>query len=200
MSKKHLFALIVWSAALTTTGAVADVAQNPANGDRPSATAQSEAKDAAIRRVLTEFRTIRVPLSRAMEIAERLHDGSKTADISFELANPPVYRVRTMRNENVWENAIDANTGSVTGKELASSLKELDRDDLAKMIALKWSKQEMSDAVQVAERAAAGSALAGGLVRQEGRLNFVVVVAAGDHLKEVMLEPRKVGKQSARQR
>ncbi|MGY3129698.1 putative membrane protein YkoI [Bradyrhizobium sp. USDA 4501] len=200
MSKKHLFALIVWSAALTTTGAVADVAQNPADGDGPSATAQSEAEDAAIRRVLTEFRTIRVPLSRAMEIAERLHDGSKTADISFELANPPVYRVRTMRNENVWENAIDANTGSFTGKELASSLKELDRDDLAKMTALKWSKQEMSDAVQVAERAAAGSALAGGLVRQEGRLNFVVVVAAGDHLKEVMLEPRRVGKQSASQR
>ncbi|VIO65242.1 hypothetical protein CI1B_03390 [Bradyrhizobium ivorense] len=200
MSKKHLFALIVWSAALTATGAVADVAQNPADADRPSAAAQSEAEDAAIRRVLTEFRTIRVPLSRAMEIAERLHDGSKTADISFELANPPVYRVRTMRNGNVWENAIDANTGSVTGKELASSLKELDRDDLAKMTALKWSKQEMSDAVQVAERAAAGSALAGGLVRQEGKLNFVVVVASGDHLKEVMLEPPKVGKQSASQR
>ncbi|MGY4625496.1 PepSY domain-containing protein [Bradyrhizobium sp. USDA 4486] len=194
MSRQHLFALIIWSATLAATGAVADV-QNSAQTDSRSASAQSDAEDAAIRRVLSEFRTIPVPLSRAIAIAEHLHDGSKTADISFEIDNSPLYRVRTVRNEHVWENAIDANTGSVTGKELTSSLKELDREDLAKILALKWIKQELSDAVQVAERAAAGSALAGGLIRQDGKLNFVIVVAAGDHLKEVLLEPPKVEKQ-----
>ncbi|MBP0113415.1 MULTISPECIES: PepSY domain-containing protein [Bradyrhizobium] len=194
MSRQHLFALIMWSATLAATGAVADV-QNSTETDSRSASAQSETEDVAIRRVLSEFRTIRVPLSRAMAIAEHLHDGSKTADISFEVDNAPLYRVRTIRNEHVWENAIDANTGNVTGKELTSSLKELDREDLAKMLALKWIKQELSDAVQVAERAAAGSALAGGLIRQDGKLNFVIVVAAGDHLKEVLLEPPNVGKQ-----
>ncbi|RZN23408.1 PepSY domain-containing protein [Bradyrhizobium sp. Leo121] len=194
MSKQHLFALIMWSATLAATAAVADV-QTPAGAGARTSTAQSEAEEAAIRRVLSEFRTTRVPLSRAMEIAERLHDGSKTADISFEIDGPPVYRVRTIRNEHVWENAIDANTGSITGKEMTSSLKELDREDLAKILALKWIKQELSDAVQVAEKAAAGSALAGGLIRQDGKLNFVIVVASGDHLKEVLLEPPKVGKQ-----
>ena len=194
MSKQHLFALIMWSATLTATVAVADV-QTSADADSRSASAQSQAEEAAIQRVLSEFRTIRVPLSRAMAIAERLHDGSKTADISFEIDGPPVYRVRTIRNEHVWENAIDANSGSITGKEMTSSLKELNREDLANILALKWIKPELSEAVQVAEKAAAGSALAGGLIRQDGKLNFVIVVASGDHLKEVLLEPPKVGKQ-----
>ena len=194
MSKKILFALIVWTAMLAATGAVADV-QTPVDADKSSTTTPGGTEDATIRRVLTEFHTVRVPLSRAMAIAERLHEGSKTADISFESDGSPVYRVRTIRNEQVWENAIDANSGGIAGKEVTSSLRELGREDLANMIALKWIKQELSDAVQVAERAAAGSALAGGLVRQDGRLNFVVVVAAGDDLKEVMLEPPKVAKQ-----
>ncbi|MGY3549092.1 putative membrane protein YkoI [Bradyrhizobium sp. USDA 4472] len=194
MPKQHLLALIVWTAMLTASGAVADV-QSPADTDPRSTTAPGDAEDGTIRRVLTEFRTVRVPLGRAMAIAERLHEGSKTADISFESAGAPLYRVRTIRNEQVWENTVNANSGGIAGKEVTSSLRELGHEDLANMIALKWIKQELSDAVQVAERAAAGSALAGGLVRQDGRLNFVVVVAAGDDLKEVMLEPPKVAKQ-----
>ena len=76
-------------------------------------------------------------------------------------------------------------------------LKELDRGDLANIIALKWIKQELSDAVRVAEKAAAGSALAGGLMRQDGKLNFLIVIASGERLKEVMLEPPKVGKRES---
>jgi hypothetical protein len=33
-------------------------------------------------------------------------------------------------------------------------------------------------------------------VKQDGKVNFVVVVASGDRLKEVMLEPPKVGQRS----
>jgi uncharacterized membrane protein YkoI len=196
MSKQHLFALIVWSAMLTATGAAAEV-QDPADDRNPNAIVQGDTEEATVRRVLTEFRTTRISLSRAIVIAESLHGGSRTADISFESAGFPIYRVRTIRNEQVWENAIDANTGNITGKEVTSSLRELGHEDLANMIALKWTKQELSDAVQVAEQAAAGSALAGGIVRQDGRLNFVVVVATGDDLKEVMLEPPKVAKQGS---
>jgi Peptidase propeptide and YPEB domain len=141
--------------------------------------------------VLEQFRTTHVPLGQAMAIAERLQHGSRTADISFEISGPPVYRVRTIKNERVWENVIDANTGSVSQAEIASSLKELDR---RRSLALKWIKQELSDAVRVAEKAAAGNALAGGLMKQDGKLNFVVVVASGGRLKEVMLEPPKVGR------
>lgn len=199
MSKKHLFALML-TATLAASGAVAEVTPGPLDAESRGSASQSDAEDKAIRRALEQFRTTQVPLSRAMAIAERLHNGSRTADIMFEVSGSPAYRVRTVKNERVWENVIDANTGKITEKEVASSLKELDRDDLANIIALQWIKQELSDAVQIAEKAALGNALAGGLIKQDGKLNFVIVIASGDSLKEVTLEPPKVPKQSSTHR
>ncbi len=51
--------------------------------------------------------------------------------------------------------------------------------------------------MRVAEKAGSGKALGGGLVRLNGRLNFVVVVVSGDSLKEVMLEPPKAGRRGS---
>jgi len=200
MSKKQLLAIIVWSATLAATGAMADVAHTPLDAANRGVAAQRDAEETVIHRLLEQFRTIKIPLREAVAIAEHLHGGSRTADVSFELSDPSVYRVRTVRNEQIWQNVIDANTGSVTEKEISSSLKELDREDLGNIVAMKSVKQELSDAVRIAEKAAEGSALAGGLMKQDGKLNFVVVIASGDHLKEVMLEPPRVGKEkSARQ-
>jgi hypothetical protein len=39
--------------------------------------------------------------------------------------------------------------------------------------------------VRIAERAAAGSALAGGLMKQDSKLNFVVVIAASLRLPQI---------------
>jgi uncharacterized membrane protein YkoI len=199
MRKKQLLALFVCSAALAGTGALADVTEAPAGAEQRSAAAQVNADETAMRRVLEQFRTTQVPLSQAVAIAERLHEGSRTADVNFEISGPPVYRVRTIKNERIFENVIDANTGRVSQAEIASSLRELDRADLANIIALKWIRQDLSDAVRVAEKAASGNALAGGLIKQDGKLNFVVLVAAGDRLKEVMLEPPKVERPGAAQ-
>ena len=201
MSKKQLLAVILWSAALAATGAMADVTHTPLDAANRGVAAQRDADEAAvIHRLLEQFRTIKIPLSQAVAIAEHLHGGSRTADVSFELSDPSVYRVRTVGNEQIWENVIDANTGSVTEKEISSSLRELDGDNLGNIIALKSVKQELSDAVRIAEKAAAGSALAGGLMKQDGKLNFVVVIASSDGLKEVMLEPPRVGRQGATNR
>lgn len=200
MSKIQLIALMVCSAALTGTGAMADITRAPSESAQERVAAQNNVYEAAIRRVLDQFHTARVPLDQAMTIAERLHDGSKAADVNFEISGPPVYRVRTVKNEHIYENVIDAITGSVSQHEIASSLKELDREDLANIIALKWIKQELSDAVRVAEKAAEGKALAGGLMKQDGKLNFVVLVATGDRLKEVLLEPPKVGRRESTHR
>lgn len=191
MSKKRLLAFIVWFAALATTGAIADVTHTPLDGANPGTATQRDAEEAVTRRLLDQFRTIKIPLSQAVAIAEHIHDGSRTAEISLDISGPPVYRVRTAKDERVWKNVIDANTGSVTEKEISSSLRELDRDDLANVIALKSVELELSDAVHIAEKAAEGSALAGGLMKQEGKISFVVVIASGDRLKEVVLEPPK---------
>ena len=197
MSKKRLLAIIVLSATLAATGARADVTHTPLDAANRSVAAQRDAEQAAIHRLLEQFRPIKIRLSEAVAIAEHLHAGSRTADVSFEISGPSVYRVRTVKNERIWENVIDANTGSVREKEISSSLRELDREDLGNIIALKSVEQELSDAVRIAEKAAAGSALAGGLMKQAGKFNFVVVIASGDRLKEVMLEPPRVGKQGA---
>jgi uncharacterized membrane protein YkoI len=194
MSKKRLLAIIVWFAALATTGAIADVTHTPLDGANPGAATQLDAEEAVTRRLLDQFRTIKIPLSQAVAIAEHIHDGSRTADISLDISGPPVYRVRTVKDERVWENVIDANTGSVTEKEISSSLRELDREYLGNIIALKSVELELSDAVRIAEKAAAGRALAGGLMKQDGKLNFVVFIASGDRLKEVMLEPPRSGR------
>jgi uncharacterized membrane protein YkoI len=194
MSKKRLLAIIVWFAALATTGAIADVTHTPLDGANPGAATQRDAEEAVTRRLLDQFRTIKIPLSQAVAIAEHIHDGSRTADISLDISGPPVYRVRTVKDERVWENVIDANTGSVTEKEISSSLRELDREYLSNIMALKSVELELSDAVRIAEKAAAGSALAGGLMKQDGKLNFVVFIASGDRLKEVMLEPPRSGR------
>jgi len=197
MSKKRLLAIIVWFAALATTGAIADVTHTALDDANPDAATQRDVEEAVTRRLLDQFRTIKIPLSQAVAIAEHIHDGSRTADISLDISGPPVYRVRTVKDERVWENVIDANTGTVTEKEISSSLRELDREYLGNIIALKSVELELSDAVRIAEKAAAGSALAGGLMKQDGKLNFVVFIASGDRLKEVMLEPPRVGGQGA---
>jgi uncharacterized membrane protein YkoI len=197
MSKKRLLAIIVLSATLAATGAIADVTHTPFDAANRGVAAQRDAEEAAIHRLLEQFRTIKILLSEAVAIAEHLHDGSRAADVSFEISGPSVYRVRTVRNERIWENVIDANTGSVTEKEISSSLRTLDREDLGNIIALKSVEQELSDAVRIAEKAAEGSALAGGLMMQDGKLNFVVLIANGDRLKEVMLEPPRVGREKS---
>jgi uncharacterized membrane protein YkoI len=200
MSKKRLLAIVVLSATLAATGAKADVTHSPLDAANRGVAARGDAEEVVLRRLLEQFRAIKMSLSQAVAIAEHLHNGSRTADVSFEISGPAIYRVRTVRNERIWENVIDANTGSVTEKEISSSLRELDRQDLGNIIALKSVEQELSDAVRIAEKAAGGSALAGGLMKQDGKLNFVVVIASGDHLKEVMLEPPRVGREkSARQ-
>ena len=197
MSKKRLLAIILWSATLAATGAIADVTHTPFEPTDRAVAAKRDAEDAAFRRLLEQFRTIKISLIEAVAIAEHLHGGSRTADVSFELSDPSVYRVRTVRNEQIWQNVIDANTGSVTEKEISSSLKELDREDLGNIVALKSVQQDLSEAVRIAEKAAAGSALAGGLIKQDGKVNFVIVIASGDSLKEVILEPPKFRSQGA---
>jgi uncharacterized membrane protein YkoI len=195
MSKKQLLAIIVWSATFAATGAMADITHTPMDAANRGVAAQRDAEETVIHRLLEQFRTIKILLTEAVAIAEHLHDGSRTADVSFELSSPSVYRVRTVKDERIWKNVIDANTGSVAEKEISASLRELDREDLSNIVAMKSVKQELSDAVRIAEKAAEGNALAGGLMKQDGKLNFVVVIASGDHLKEVMLEPPRVGRQ-----
>ena len=65
----------------------------------------------------------------------------------------------------------------------------LDADDRSNLAALRTIRHRLADAIRVAEQAASGKAISGGLIRERGRLNFAIVVMSGSDLKEVILEP-----------
>ncbi len=144
----------------------------------------------ALARELELFRGATVSMSEAIAIAEALHAGSTTADVSFDGApDPPVYRVKTLHHDRVWHHAVDATTGQIVGGEAALPLKQLDAGDRSNLATLKTLRHSLAEAVRVAEVAASGKAISGGLVRQRSRLKFAVMVISGGNLKEVILEP-----------
>ena len=169
--------------------AIASSTDEPAslrNGAEESAASGQQ----AVNRELELFRGSAISLSQAMAIAEALHAGATTADVSFDGApDSPVYRVKTLHNDRVWHHAIDAATGKIVGGEAALPLKELDAEDRSNLAALRTIRHRLADAVRVAEQAAAGKAISGGLIRERSRLNFAIVVISGGDLKEVILEP-----------
>jgi Peptidase propeptide and YPEB domain len=169
--------------------AIASSTDEPAslrNGAEESAASDQQ----AVNRELELFRGSTISLSQAMAIAEALHAGATTADVSFDGApDSPVYRVKTLHHDRVWHHAIDAATGKIVGGEAALPLKELDAEDRSNLAALKTIRHRLADAVRVAEQAAAGKAISGGLIRERSRLNFAIVVMSGSDLKEVILEP-----------
>ncbi|WP_407189766.1 PepSY domain-containing protein [Bradyrhizobium centrosematis] len=150
----------------------------------------AEADRQAVSREIERFRSSSISISQAMAIAEARHAGATTADVSFDGGSGvPVYRVKTVHNDRIWRHTINAATGELVGGEAALPLTELDHDDRSNLAALGVIRHRLADAVRVAERAASGKAISGGLVRERGRLNFSIVVVSGDDLKEVTLEP-----------
>jgi len=144
----------------------------------------------AVSREIERFRSSSISISQAMAIAEARHAGATTADISFDGGSGvPVYRVKTLHNDRIWRHTINATTGELMGGEAALPLAELDHDDRSNLAVLGTIRHRLADAVRVAEQAASGKAISGGLVRESGRLNFAIVVISGDDLKEVILEP-----------
>ena len=181
MSKRVLFAIaLVLSAPLP-----AQYVRAAPAADGPDSSQKSVNSDLAL---LAQFRVVKLSVADAIAVSEQLHQGSRSASVKFELSASPGYKVLTVRNNEVWEDIIDANTGRTTA-ETTLSLRELSDEDRSNIAALRSVSQDLSDAVHVAEKATSGKAMGGGLVKQNGRLNFVVVVLSGDSLKEVMLEP-----------
>jgi uncharacterized membrane protein YkoI len=195
MSKKQLLATILFlSIALSASATLAGLSGTTAGVEQGEAL--QDARDAG-RRLLEQFRAAQLSLTQAIEVAEGLHRGSRAAAAAFELSDSAAYRVITVKSGEAWENLIDANTGRVMGPELASSLNEFERDERSNIVALGSVAQELSDAVRVAEKAASGKAFGGGLMKQDGKLNFFVVVLSEDELKEVRLEPPKAGRKGS---
>lgn len=186
--------LPAFASAIASSTATPPTSRNPAGDD-------AELDQQMINRELRLFRGAQISLCQALLTAEKLHPGSRTWDIGFDGSSAlPVYRVKTAKIDRIWNVAIDARTGEVTGDEIVSSVKGLSMDDRNTVIALMTVRQGLLDAVLVAERAAKGKAIGGTLVREVEKFNFVIVVVSGDDLKQVTLEPPKVHRRGPRPR
>jgi uncharacterized membrane protein YkoI len=190
MQRKPTFiGILLLSLALVPRAAMAELNDGSLSSTGQSVPIHHEANAESDQRFLAAFRDAHLPLIEAIAIAERLHAGSRAAAISFNTSDNPSYRVRTVKNREIWENVIDVRTGRTAGPETARSLNELDMEERDNINAWRLVKQELSDAVAIAEKAATGKAISGGLMKEGDRLNFVVVVLSDDHVKEVFLEP-----------
>ena len=188
-SKQTFIGILLLSLALVPSAAMAKLNDGSLSSTGKSAPFHRETTTESDQRFRAAFRAAPLSLVQAIAIAERLHAGSRTAAISFDTSDNPSYRVRTVKDKEIWENVIDARTGRTAGSETAWSLNEIEREERDNINALRSVKQELSDAVAIAEKAAAGKAISGGLVKEGDQLNFVVVVLSDDHVKEVFLEP-----------
>jgi uncharacterized membrane protein YkoI len=187
--KQTFIGILLLSLALIPRAAMAELSDGSFNSNGKSASAHRETNTESDQRFLAAFRAAPLSLVQAIGIAERLHTGSRAAAISFDTSDNPSYRVRTVKDKEVWENVIDVRTGLIAGLETSWTLNELEMEERDNINALRLVKQELSDAVAIAEKAAAGRAISGGLVKEGDQLNFVVVVLSDDDMKEVFLEP-----------
>jgi uncharacterized membrane protein YkoI len=190
MQRKQTFiGTLLLSLALFPCVAMAELNDGSLSPTSESAAVHRETNMESDQRFFAAFRAAPLSLSQAIAIAERSHAGSRTAAISFDRADDPVYRVTTVKEEEIWENVVNVHTGRTVEPETSRSLNELEREERDTINALRAVKQELSDAVAIAEKAAAGKAISGALVKEGDQLNFVVVVLSEDHVKEVFLEP-----------
>lgn len=144
----------------------------------------------SLTREIARFNAISLSMQDALVGALALHPGARVIDASFDGRETlAVFRVRTLRGDLIYEDAMDASSGKPVGKTAESSARELNAEDLRILAAFSNVRQEMRDAILVAERNTKGRTISGGLKRLEGRLNFVIVTVAGNDLKQVVLEP-----------
>src|SRR5882757_2828860 len=189
MSKKQLLvallSLVICTpayAGVTSDSEISAAQEQDANGNGLT--------DEAISRELDLFLGAEVSLRQALKIADTLHPGSRIVDVSFDGGSgASVYRVKTFRQDRIWADTIDAKTGQVAGNATVSSMSELKLEDRLNLIAMQSVRQELADAVFVAEDNTSGKALSGGVMNEAGKLIFVIVVLSGTKLKQVMLEP-----------
>jgi uncharacterized membrane protein YkoI len=145
---------------------------------------------------------VRVPIRRAIAIAETRGSGAKIVDIDFdEESDQLAYKVKTYQHNEIWTGTIDASTGEIIGEGVVTPVASLEGKEKAELASLRASGMDLSEAIAVAEEYGVGSAISAGLEERNGKTIFVVVVVADGKLKEVAVEmgpPCRVNKRTPR--
>jgi uncharacterized membrane protein YkoI len=155
----------------------------------PAAPAYSESENAAILQEIKVFANVPVSVREAITIAERRMPGTLVVDVSFDgRSDDLVYKIRAYRANETWNGTIDASTGKLVGDGIVTPGSSLGTNDKFELDYFRTAGLGLSDAVEIAEKSAAGKAVSAGLGDVDGELSFLVVVVAADgSLKEVSI-------------
>ncbi|HEV2159462.1 PepSY domain-containing protein [Bradyrhizobium sp.] len=180
-----LIAFGLWISPARSTGLV------DAQAERSATVIDKDELQKQVEREIRNFRSARISLRQALSIAQSHLPKSRVVDISFnqEDKSAPVYLIKSVQGDTLWELPVDANSGEALENATRTSTKDLDRESQANLMAFRVIRQEMIEAVKIAEGGSSGKAISAGLLNEGGRLSFSVVVVAGEDLKQVILEP-----------
>lgn len=135
------------------------------------------------------FANVRVPIRRAIAIAESHATGAKVVDIGFDEESDGVaYKVKTYQHNEIWTGTIDGSTGEIIGEGVVTPVANLEGREKHELANFKVSGVDLSEAIAIAEEYGAGSVVSAGLEEQNGKPIFVVVIVADGTLKEVSVE------------
>ena len=135
------------------------------------------------------FSNVRIPVLRAIAIAEARVKGAKIVDIGFDEESDQVaYKVKTYQHDEIWTGTIDASTGDIIGEGVLTPVAGLDEKEKVELTNFRSSGMDLADAIAVAEEYGVGSAISAGLEERKGKTIFVVVVLSDHTLREVAVE------------
>src|SRR3954454_10322113 len=111
----------------------------------------------------------KLSVADAIAIAEEHAKGGTVLEVSFRMQGfRPIYALRTYQNSEVWEGAIDANSGAILGPGDTTAERDLDDEDKAELAGVRSATTTLAQAVKTAEEHVKGKAVSGGVEATKG--------------------------------
>jgi uncharacterized membrane protein YkoI len=158
-------------------------------------TAQQEvATQLPNRKQIELFHQAKVALPQVIAAAKN-QGGGKLMDVTFDASNgKPVYKVKTYQNNEVWEVAIDAQSGQFIGYGTTTPEGQLDKEDKAELAGLQQANVTLAQAAETAEKNVGGKAMSASLEATNGKVVYeIIVILKTDSARKVTVDP-KTGK------
>ena len=121
----------------------------------------------------------KLSVADAIAVAEKHSEGGTVLAVRFTVQGfRPTYFLRTYQNGEVWEGAIDANSGALLDPRDTTPESDLEDEERAELVDLRAAPTILAEAVKAAEEHVNGRAISGGLGATKSSIVWEVIVAA----------------------
>jgi uncharacterized membrane protein YkoI len=160
---------------------------NPAQTLTRPAKAAEHQSQAELRR----FSQASLSLTQAISKGEEYSHGS-AIEAGFAIENgQPVYRVKTVGKEGLWQGWIDADKGSLVGAPRSTPQAQLDAKQKAQLAQLQKEPITLAQAINSAEQKSGGKAIDAALTDRDGKLAYDTEVARNGTLEMLTVDARQ---------